>query len=71
MSASVQREPVRAELYNGCATYWRDFIKAIQSLVFDYCGTFGCAKLLRDVPFNSHMEGQNLACLCIKCINKD
>ena len=37
----------------------RDFIKAIQSLVFEYCSIFGCSKVLRDLPFKSGVERQN------------
>lgn len=56
------------------AVLHRDFIKAIQSLVFDYCGIFGCAKVLRDMPFKSETERKNLLCLCINritCVNSD
>lgn len=58
------------------AVLHRDFIKAIQSLVFDYCGIFGCAKVPRDVPFKSDTERQNLLCCVlninhINCINSD
>lgn len=44
------------------AVLHRDFIKAIQSLVFEHCGIFGCAKVLRDLPFKSDMERQNKRC---------
>ncbi len=46
--------------------HW-DFIKAIQSLVFGYCGIFGYATVLRDVPFKSGMERQNLLCRQTVC----
>lgn len=38
----------------------RDFIKAIQSLVFRYCGNFDWAKVPGEVPFKSAMERQYL-----------
>lgn len=46
--------------------HW-DLIKAIQSLVFDYCGIFGSAKVLSDVPFKSDTQRQNVLC-CGRCV---